>query len=1102
MPTISPAPSTLGLASPAIGPWFYDDSDNPPILSIPLPDGDLGCSITLADKMKWSAPAGGTVSWLIAGAPMLANLRNANGEGAFADGALVVLFTLLPEVAERLAALTSIVPRPEGGGLPGALTPARPVLKYLALEIKDASLTLADKLNLFGRGFPADITTDGDRASYLGLSIAGGELANNANPVTILARPGKDDRVILQNRLNKSLAVKMRAFDRRGRALDPGAIAVMLNWMAQTAQWENLYFSNETKERRTADAAAGRIVHIVSPHEGPLSAEIAARLQTSGMTVQGGNSSLFAVGANPSISLSAAADANTDSVPVPRLAPLPLGPYAALASATPFAGWTNTTTPHPLPRDFLPVAIVDVEAHLTGQLRTGADNPQADPKRRISALPNTASTVFHSTIDAATKAALASLTGQGMLMAAELDADWGVQEVPANIGTDPLTNVTPETCTFTVRAIAGAGSAVGNTAAGQVVAVYFDNLPAGTWVRIWPHGMDTETGRRFRQTGAAGLVNASGKALLALPLPDGTAGKADGTVKMTFDLLLVTHVADKVLTNLPFPRPVLVAGTALALPADGSMPAGVQLFVPERGDTILRHAGQLQSGQTLLAITGDLASGTVQRVDPATIQAADRHTDTLPNAAAAGDVLVSTVPAFGQTPEGSLPETGGAWSRVHRTRIGSPLAIGTPAPSVERAELMAFTPGSGLIGSAPARGRWHEAPPARLGHPGVSAADEVHGEGVSLAGPAADALRPLADERAAADLAGFIGRAGVPFTPATVQEGASVWSSVLETLPTHMAGGAVFRALLTLAPTFQPGQSWSAIKAKIDDALSSLGLGSVDSMVDTSTFDDDALAAAADRLLWKTRKGQTHFALSLLAAIDRAEDMIYLQTPVIDIQTAGGGQINLVDRIIQRMAARPALQVVLCVPEGWLPDRTAKLDAIRKSSVQAVLKRLMDAGQTRVVLFSPNAGIGRKLYMASTTAVVDDVFLISGSAHLWRRGLTFDSALSVAIFDDHLTDGRSALVSSQRTLLMEQMLGLRAGLLPYGAQECVAALKALESGGGFGRTAPGAFAAAVDTISDADHMIWNPDGTQADQWATWLAGLTGAARDEVNNAIR
>ncbi|MCB6178581.1 hypothetical protein LHP98_10605 [Rhodobacter sp. Har01] len=1110
MVLLSPAPNTLGLASPAIGPWFLDPANEPPTLSIPLPDADLACPLILTGAIEWHAAAGGLASWHIVADPRqrpLAGLRKADGTPAFATGATVVLHRLLPEVAERLAALTSVVPRPEGGALPSAPTPARPRLACLALEIAPGVLSTADTLSLFGPVYPSDISTDADKATYIGLALSGGTLANAETPAAILARPGMDDRVILKNRPGGALSVKLWAFDRRGRPLDAGSVAVMLNFMAQTAQWENLFASTNPAEQRTAAAATGRIVHLVSAHEGPIAADLGGRIQTTGLTALDANNRLFQLGASAAITLSAApADPDTDTAPVARLAPLPLGPYAPIATATPFAAWIGGA--HPIARDFLRVAVVEVEAHLTGQTRAGnATNPQQDPRRRVTAFPNTAAAPVHLTTDAATTAAMAVLgAGNATLMVPELDADWGAQTPPALPAT-LLADVNDPA--LTVRAIAGSGTAAGGTVTGQSVAVHFDRtLPAGAWVRLWTHGRDTTTGRRFRQTGAAGLADAQGEALLVLPLPDGTAGAADGSVTLSADLLIVTGSDDRVYTDIRFARPPLAGGAVLSLPADGSTPAGVTLWVPEQGVPLTRGAGALAAGQRLLAVAGTLAAGACQLVDPASVLPADRTAASLPNAAAATDTLVTVTPAFGQTPAGSLPVAAvpGGPARVHRARGGAPFVttFGAPGPSQERAELLAHEPGgnTGLIGATPGRAPWHEAPPARLGHPGVTAAPEIHGEGVSFAGPAADALRPLADERGAADLQTFLTRAAAPVTPAAAPTGASVWTAALETLASGMAGDAVFRAMAGVFPNFQPGQSWTTLKGRIDTALSSLGLGTLDSLIDTSTFDDDALAAAVDRVLWKTGSGVQGFARAAQAAIARAEDFVYLQTPAIDTQSANAGSIDLIGALETRLDARPGLSVVLCVAEGWLPDRTAKLEAIRTAGVKAALKRLADAAGDRVVLFSPIAGVGRKLHLAATTVVVDDAVLLTGTAHLWRRGLTFDSALSAALFDDTLADGRPAQVAAARVQLIEQMLGLRAGLLPVAPEHCVAALKALNAGDGFGRVAPTAYPAAPDTTTPADHLIWNPDGTPPVDWAALLAALTAAASSDPGNAIR
>jgi len=135
---------------------------------------------------------------------------------------------------------------------------------------------------------------------------------------------------------------------------------------------------------------------------------------------------------------------------------------------------------------------------------------------------------------------------------------------------------------------------------------------------------------------------------------------------------------------------------------------------------------------------------------------------------------------------------------------------------------------------------------------------------------------------------------------------------------------------------------------------------------------------------------------------------------------------------------------------------------------------------------------------------VDDAVLITGSAHLWRRGLTFDSSIAGALFDETVASGRPAAVGAARLQLMANALGLALAMVPPDAQEAVVAVRALNAAGGKSRVAPVAYRPADDPTSAADHAIWNPDGTPggSPDWFAFLAALTGAAATDFNNAIR
>ena len=83
MPNLNPAPSSLGLFSPALGPWFETSAaDAADLADLPPPNPDLSVTRQLPVGAIWNAPAAGTLSYLLATAtrpPALARLRAADG---------------------------------------------------------------------------------------------------------------------------------------------------------------------------------------------------------------------------------------------------------------------------------------------------------------------------------------------------------------------------------------------------------------------------------------------------------------------------------------------------------------------------------------------------------------------------------------------------------------------------------------------------------------------------------------------------------------------------------------------------------------------------------------------------------------------------------------------------------------------------------------------------------------------------------------------------------------------------------------------------------------------------------------------------------------
>lgn len=437
--------------------------------------------------------------------------------------------------------------------------------------------------------------------------------------------------------------------------------------------------------------------------------------------------------------------------------------------------------------------------------------------------------------------------------------------------------------------------------------------------------------------------------------------------------------------------------------------------------------GQFGGGETGLAVPADEAAGSYALIDPESIGDADVAAATLRNAAGSGDRLIVTVPAFVTTSDGDVTGAAGPYgaSVLRRQRNGlQPISdvMGQPLPTMERRELVVLDAagGTAVLGAAPGRSAHHEAAPSQLGHPGMPGAGEVHAAGVALAGPVVGQLAGLMRERAAADMPAFVGLAQRTVTTVAAGTGASSFAVPLETISHGVTGDASLRAVAVA--DFRPGQGWLALKASIEAAT---GID-LDPLIDSGTFDEDTLAAALDLAILKTRDGAVQAATALTAAIGRAEDFVYIETPAIDPLTAGGGALYIVGSLSARLAARPALKILLCVPEKFQPGQPAKLELVRKGGINAALAPLAAAAPDRVVLFTPAAGPGRPLHMVSTVVIVDDTFLLAGPTHLWRRGLTFDSALSIALFDETSLLGRGAALCAARRQLLADCIGLSA----------------------------------------------------------------------------
>ena len=186
-------------------------------------------------------PATGLLGYAVASAPrppLLARLRRADGTPAFTDGNLVALFTLSPEVEQRLFTLAQSIVSANGNAAVAGV-PSRPTVRTIAYEFTadDATITLLEAIAAPPITDTApDATTAADKAAHLGLGIAddGSTLVNGAHPMRDLFVAGEwfGERAPMVNVGNRNFT--LWAFDDHGRAIDPGAVASWWNHMAKT----------------------------------------------------------------------------------------------------------------------------------------------------------------------------------------------------------------------------------------------------------------------------------------------------------------------------------------------------------------------------------------------------------------------------------------------------------------------------------------------------------------------------------------------------------------------------------------------------------------------------------------------------------------------------------------------------------------------------------------------------------------------------------------------------------------------------------------------------------------------------------------------------
>lgn len=1014
-----------------------------------------------------------------------------------------------------------------------------------------------------GRGLTEEADIRRARAEYLGLSIPQGAdevVRSGARPMFDLKRPGRfelppgpgitpEPEKLL--RFPDGMSARLFVFDAHGLPLDPGAVAAWWAFLGNSV-FENLWAAGfEGADLRTAslDGGARFTIHLLNPHGGhlPNNHPLLARAQVAGVDALGDDTAPrnLRSGAAGGVSVSfspADPDADADDAPFPLAASLPGGRFAATAQL-----WPGDWATFALNRDFVQVALVETESHLVGVPRRLPEGEGNDVTRRRAADQNRVTTrvnvvrttgePIRTTTDAAAQSVLGVFDGAdpATLVASAADRDYGFLAALAGLPAGRPPERLPE-----LGAVPPAGSEELRDASGRRVGAVHPLIGgagrvlvelalgaelAGAWVRVWAQDFSTTTGSRTRLDGGGARADAAGRALAVIKLEEGAVGTASPS---GLDVLVKTEGGAREYPDLRFSRPAPVAGDPLAIGA------AANVVVCETGQSLATASlsSAIPSGATVVALAGEGRSSPAL-LDRASIPAAAFLEATLVRRAASGDTLVLTQPAFVKQPGGDITASfdGVTVRRLVRSgadRItdGSAFAAGAPLPAQERLEVAAarVEPGgaAAAMATTPALGRFHELLPHQQGHPGAPAAAEIHGTGAALAGAAALPLAEYVRDRRARLTSDLVGEAfdrPFPDLAAPPVGDPAVWVAVLRTAARGSEGEAGMDALADLlAGETTPGtiardvERWirqrnidadtSGLSPEVQGLVSALNtiLGALPPSGPGQERNVASAARALDRRLQAAR-GIREAAHSLLAAIRRAEDLVYVETPALDSLPCGQGdeQIDVWGALRERLAdpAHRALKLILCVPlqlGPFAPEPMGKVrDALLKTTLEAL--RSLPHFDQRVAILTPNAGTGRRLHLSSTTVIVDDAYLLTGSTHLWRRGLSFDSSLALGFFDESLEGGRPRAIGRLRRELIAARLGLAADLVPSNPADLLEALRLLPGRDGGRRLTTRSVLATTETTDATSIDVWNPDGSPGTAFnlATFLASLVTVA---------
>src|SRR5262249_16409765 len=321
------------------------------------------------------------------------------------------------------------------------------------------------------------------------------------------------------------------------------------------------------------------------------------------------------------------------------------------------------------------------------------------------------------------------------------------------------------------------------------------------------------------------------------------------------------------------------------------------------------------------------------------------------------------------------------------------------------------------------------------------------GTGVSLNGPAARLIAEFTRPRVAKTAPALVTAATAAAANASPPDpaGAAIWAAGLKTVAANVEGDSGL-GQKGIDKKYQVNQPYdgpqSAIKPWFDTNVMTPVIGTPLPSLTGKPAPVLALACRAmDRLARAAGFGCCEGAISLASAFSRAEDFVYVETPALDDLPFGvpADQIAVWGALKQRAHDVLRLRAIAGIPIALMPGYPKTLKLVRDSLLLDAIAALQTIMGDRLAVFSPSAGAGRSVRFASTSVVIDDAYALTGTTHLWRRGLAFDSSLAAAGLDETLTDGRPPAVRNFRRALVGGALGVPPAPVPDDPAELVAA---------------------------------------------------------------